>query len=217
MAYADRQTAASRAVSIVTVATVHAAFGAALIYGFAPEIVDMVKPTRTTTFNVPPEPAEPPPSAERPDNHTSSVITAPQRPIELSPLRPTVPVPDITLPPFEVPKLITPPADINPPVAAIQPKSPAPANDMARWATASDYPGRALKAERQGTSHFRVVVGTNGRVKSCEITRSSGSEELDEATCKLVSRRARFEPATNELGEKAVGTFSSAIRWQLPE
>ena len=62
-----------------------------------------------------------------------------------------------------------------------------------------------------------MVVGSDGRVDACEITRSSGNAELDAATCKNVTRRARFEPATNGDGQKVVGSYSSTVRWQLPD
>ena len=40
---------------------------------------------------------------------------------------------------------------------------------------------------------------------------------LDEATCELVTRRARFDPAKNNQGRAVAGNYSSAVRWQLPD
>jgi protein TonB len=56
-----------------------------------------------------------------------------------------------------------------------------------------------------------VVVGyrirTDGRVDRCAVLRSSGYAELDEATCRLIERRFRFEPARDAGGR--------AIDWQV--
>jgi len=100
--------------------------------------------------------------------------------------------------------------------ALFKPRPPAPKNDPRNWVTADDYPARDLREGNEGTVLFRVVVGSNGRVSACEIVRSSGHPGLDAATCRAVTARARFEPATDENGEKVVGTYSNNVRWQIP-
>ena len=67
-----------------------------------------------------------------------------------------------------------------------------------------------------GTVGYRVSVGASGKVENCSVTRSSGVSALDEATCQLVSRRARFDPAKNDQGRAVAGNYSGAVRWQLP-
>ena len=42
------------------------------------------------------------------------------------------------------------------------------------------------------------------------------SSDLDDATCKLVTRRARFKPATDGEGNPTTGSYSNAVRWQIP-
>jgi len=61
-----------------------------------------------------------------------------------------------------------------------------------------------------------VTVGTDGRVVDCTITSSSGSPDLDAATCTNVTRRARFKPAL-ENGQPVQATYSNRIRWVIPE
>src|SRR3546814_4122687 len=85
------------------------------------------------------------------------------------------------------------------------------------WATNADYPSSALRNEEEGTTGFRVTVGTNGRVTDCSVTSSSGSSTLDEATCRLITRRARFTPAEDSNGNPITDTYSNRIRWQIPE
>ena len=61
-----------------------------------------------------------------------------------------------------------------------------------------------------------MIVGSDGLVKACEIVKSSGHKRLDDATCYLVSRRARFDSACDRNVEKVVGTYSISVRWVLP-
>jgi protein TonB len=64
----------------------------------------------------------------------------------------------------------------------------------------SDYPRRARSAGLQGTVETEIAVAANGRPSGCSIVRSSGSAELDQATCRLIMRRFRFRPARDRLG-----------------
>jgi protein TonB len=44
------------------------------------------------------------------------------------------------------------------------------------------------------------TVGTDGRVTSCTVTRSSGVPELDALTCRLIQQRFRYRPSTDRFG-----------------
>lgn len=103
------------------------------------------------------------------------------------------------------------------PAPKFTPKKAAPKGQPGRWASDRDYPTRAEREEREGVTGFRVAVGANGRVTDCSITSSSGHSDLDSTTCKLVTQRARFDPATDGNGNPTTGSFSSAIKWQIPE
>jgi protein TonB len=61
-----------------------------------------------------------------------------------------------------------------------------------------------------------VTVGSDGRVTDCQVTSSSGSQELDQTTCTLITRRARFRPAMSD-GQPTTGHYSSRIRWVVPK
>lgn len=97
------------------------------------------------------------------------------------------------------------------------PRAATPRGNPGSWVTSGDYPSRALRAAMSGTVAFQAVIGLDGRVTACRITSSSGHSELDEATCRLVTRRARFSPASNEACQPAEGTYSNRVRWILPE
>jgi protein TonB len=92
-----------------------------------------------------------------------------------------------------------------------------PKGNPGNWANTNDYPARALQQEREGTTGFRVTVGPDGRVQSCSVTSSSGHADLDEATCKNIQRRGRFDPALDASGNPTTGSWSSRVRWQIPK
>ncbi|WP_084582582.1 energy transducer TonB [Sphingomonas azotifigens] len=88
-----------------------------------------------------------------------------------------------------------------------------------RWVggriTDGDYPRAALEAGASGTVGLRFVVGTNGRVSDCTVTRSSGSRELDETTCKLIRRRFRYVPSKDAAGRPYADVVTGEHRWTL--
>ena len=63
--------------------------------------------------------------------------------------------------------------------------------------TVNDYPTAELSAGHEGITRFRLSIGTDGKVQSCEITESSGFPRLDQAACANLKKRARFVAATD--------------------
>lgn len=102
------------------------------------------------------------------------------------------------------------------PIQAVQPQKLKPAGNPGDWITPDDYPPAALRANRSGMSGFRLSVDTAGHVVGCTITSSSGSADLDQSTCQLLTARASFVPAMGRDGRAAAATYSSAVRWQIP-
>lgn len=102
-------------------------------------------------------------------------------------------------------------------IKTFEPRGPIPRGNPGAWITSNDYPSRALREERSGTASFRVAVDQSGKVSDCQIVDSSGSADLDEATCTNIRRRARFIPATSSDGQPTVGSYSNSIRWTIPE
>lgn len=79
-----------------------------------------------------------------------------------------------------------------------------------------DYPAVALQARAQGIVEVALVVGPNGRVSNCVVTRSSRSPALDHATCRILMSRARYTPALNAAGQPMMGRDRERIVWHLP-
>lgn len=214
MAYADQQMSGNRVIALIIVALLHVALGYALITGLAYEAVKQVA-ERVTTIDIedeeePEEPPPPPP--ERKDVPPPPV--APPPPIRINTAPPDIVTTTVAPPP---PPVLVVPAPAPPPPPKFKPQPATPKSNPGSWATPDDYPSRALREDREGVARFRVSVGADGKVQSCEIVGSSGHADLDEATCKLVTRRARFKPASDGDGDPTTGSYSNAVRWQIPK
>lgn len=225
MAYADQQMSGNRVVAIVIVALIHVVIGYTLVTGLAYEAAKKVV-ERVTTVDIeeppPPEEEPPPPPEDVPDSAPPPIV-APPPPMNISPAPPTIRT-QPTIPPPSPPALRIPPAAPQappppppPPPPAFQPKDPQPRGNPGRWVTTNDYPSRSIREEQEGVTSVRLAVNANGDVTSCQVTRSSGHSQLDEATCKNMERRARFRPATDGNNNPVAGFYSQSVRWQLPE
>ena len=125
----------------------------------------------------------------------------------------TVPVPVKVIPP---PRMSPPPPPPPAPRPLRGPDSPPrPRLSPNAWVTPEDYPLDAMLMEERGRSLFAVQVNPDGRVANCTIVESSGFARLDDLTCRLVTRRARFSPAMTADGAPTVGFYSQAVRWEL--
>ena len=214
MAYADQEVSGNRIAAFVIVALLHVALGYALVTGLAYEGVKQLVKKVTTVDIKKDEPKREPPPPKKVE--AAPPIVAPPPKMNIATVSPPVEIVQ-TVPPPVPPPVFVAPAPAVAPAPRVQPKSAMPKGNPANWATTNDYPTRALREEREGTTGFRVTVGTDGRVTSCTVTSSSGSADLDEATCSNVTRRARFNPATDGEGNPTTGQYSSRVRWVIPK
>jgi protein TonB len=212
MSYADQSMSGSRITALIIVALIHVVLGYALVTGLAYEAAKKVI-QKVTTVDIKEEvkkeepPPPPPKKAEVPPPPV--VVPPPKIAVNVAPPRiETVATPPPPAPPVLV---IPPPAPVPPPPPPAKPATPR--NDPSTWATPNDYPSRALREEREGTTGFRVTINDEGRVESCSITSSSGHSDLDQAACANVTRRARFRKPSEGYGR----TYSNRVRWVIPK
>jgi protein TonB len=99
---------------------------------------------------------------------------------------------------------------------AIRPARRATAN-LGSYFSEDDYPVRALRERHEGTVAFRLDVDPAGRVATCTVTGSSGSQALDAETCRALRARARFFPARMADGSAAPDSVSGNFRWRMRE
>lgn len=214
MSYARRKPiGASRTLAIAIVALTHASLGYALVSGLAYTVIQKA-PDGLKTFNV--EEVQPPPPEQRaipkkvPDSQPR-VIAPPSSEVRLQAL----------------PSVVTPAAAPAPPAqpypAQSLPSSPAIKQVPPRSATgdlqglfrAADYPIAALEGLEQGSVTVQLTVGVMGRVRACDVTSSSGSRALDNASCQILQSRASFTPARDSGGNLTTDTVRQEIRWML--
>ena len=212
MAYADQQMSGNRVTALIIVALLHVFVGYALITGLAYSAVKQVIKKVTTVDIKKEEEKKPPPPPPPPKSAPPPPIVAPPPRISIAPAPPVIQT--VAAPP---PIVLAPPAPVAPPPPKFSPKSVSPKGNPANWVTTEDYPGRALRENRAGTTGFRLSVGPDGRVTGCEVTSPSGSEDLDQATCTYASRRARFTPAMDGEGQPTSGSYSSRVKWVIPK
>lgn len=81
----------------------------------------------------------------------------------------------------------------------------------------SDYPAAALRAGHEGSTTVRLAIDSRGAVADCDIARSSGSDALDDETCRVFMRKGRFSPARDTAGRPVVSFAQQTVRWQLPD
>lgn len=224
---------ATRIKGVATTVAIHALLAAGVLAGLSITGVIADEDETMTSFFLPEEetPPPPPPVDQPPETEMpmDQPIAAPVPPVDLAPRPPVrveparelpntvvrlpVPTPVPSSPAVELP----PPTPTPSPAPAFTPAPPRPVNGPTGWITNDDYSSADLRREREGTASYRLVVGSDGRVDACEVTSSTGHASLDQATCRFISRRARFDPATDRTGSDVVGTYSGSVTWRIPE
>jgi protein TonB len=147
---------------------------------------------------VPPPPVTPPPLVQinTPPPPTITTVTAPPPPVYIPPVAPA------------------PPAPPPPPRKTVSAQSAR--GDLRSLFSADDYPASAQAAGAEGTAQAQLTIGTDGRVVSCNLTRSTGNSALDSATCNILRRRAKFTPARDSNGNATTDTVTTPpIVWRL--
>ncbi|MEL6485932.1 MAG: energy transducer TonB [Pseudomonadota bacterium] len=228
MNYAAQSRAPNAGVLIGSLA-IPVGVGALLITSLAVTYILPVPDENPEGFTVKPVPIDPPPETVEPERPVETSAPQPKAPEFTAPTPPITltPGPAITLEPHEPVDLglIPIPSGIGEEIAAPGPApSPmadpipaAPTGDTTRWITTSDYRTSWINRGFTGTASFTLEIDARGRVSDCTITGSTGHVVLDGATCRLLERRARFDPARDGAGDPIAGSYSSSVAWQIPE
>jgi TonB family protein len=80
--------------------------------------------------------------------------------------------------------------------------------------TIVNYPAASLRAKKGGLVAFRATIGTDGRVSKCTVVQSSGTQELDDQTCSVLTTKGRFKPAVAADGSKVAAPFVDFMMWE---
>lgn len=154
------------------------------------------EPLRETEMAAPPPPEPPRQQAQRPRP------TPPPRPVQRS------------QPPAEASRAGEEAATQNAAGLGRATGAVVPPGPDARYQNAAPaYPEVARLRGEQGTVALELAVGTDGRVITVTVARSSGSPMLDAAARRAV-QEWRFRPAMRD-GEPVVGTIRTSVHFRL--
>lgn len=209
-----------KAGKFAVVAGLHALIAVGVVNMMNAKVISLPRLPDDLTVFMTPEPLVPPPPPPEPPTPMPRIA-----PPEL--LVPKVEV-EVPLPPMETPLQTMTEADPLP-----QPARPAQTEGPAQPATASsnsgamrsialaeasgcatpEYPARAARNNESGTVVLALLIGTDGRVSSARVQKSSGSRDLDKAALNALSM-CQFKPAMNR-GVPEAGWGQIAFDWKL--
>ena len=217
MSFAMHNTRRHNTATLGAVAAIHAIAIYGLVTGLAghfltpPAIGPLVADNIPLTQPPTPEPTAKPDDRLKP-THNDTTTTIPTKTTDV-----LIPSGGVTLPPYNPGTILDESGGLTLPKTPQMPvRGAVPRGQPGAWATPDDYPAADLRREHEGTARFSLAIGTDGRVSGCTILASSGWPGLDAATCNLISKRARFNPATNEDGQPMIGSYTGSIRWVIP-
>ena len=230
-----------RIAALAAAAFLQLVIGYALVTGLAVDFPARVAAS-LRLIAIAPEPRKPPPDPVVPRQTTpkrpAAAAAPPNRRSRATPIVVPAPVIPLTLPP---PVVAAPVAGTAADAAAGAAETPGPGSGAGGEGDGSgsgrdgdgdggggsparflrggigngDVPRRVYLAGLGGTVRVRYTVGTDGRVHDCAVTQSSGVAELDETTCRLLTRRLRFEPARDGAGRKVPEVQSGRQVWEV--
>ena len=220
MAYTDQKMSGGKITAIVIVALIHLALGYAFVTGLALNYVKKAQ-EKLNTFDVappPPPPPDVPPPPPPPDQKFTPppVVTPP--PIVQSPVQSVNVITTVPTPPkaIQYVPIAAPPSPPAPPAPPTVSKAAGAKGDPSQWITNDDYPPDALRANEAGISVIAWTINTAGKVENCHTTQTSGSSSLDNAACRALTRRGRYNPATDAAGNPIAVTQTRRVVWKIP-
>lgn len=89
-----------------------------------------------------------------------------------------------------------------------------PRQSPARWISHNDYPPASVRVGEQGAVNVRLDISVTGEVAACTVLSSSGFPRLDQRTCEIMRKRARYEPARLADGTPTTSMTFLRFNWQ---
>jgi TonB family protein len=104
----------------------------------------------------------------------------------------------------------------DPAVQAALTRPVTPTNPPGSWLTNDDYPMMAIRNGANGLVQFRLDVDPEGKIAGCHILARTSPDEFADVTCKLMTKRARFQPALDSEGRPVGSYFVSTAHFVIP-
>lgn len=90
---------------------------------------------------------------------------------------------------------------------------PKPRSNPGSWISYQDYPPKQLDKDVSGIVRFRLDVGSDGMPTKCVVQAAYSAPEFESATCTILMRKARFEPAKDASGASVPSYWVSSVKW----
>lgn len=87
--------------------------------------------------------------------------------------------------------------------------------DYGKLFTSRDYPSKLIDRGIQGSVGALLTIGADGAVSACRAIESSRTIELDEVTCAIFLKRARYQPATDKSGKAVPALSYYRVNWMI--
>ncbi len=95
-------------------------------------------------------------------------------------------------------------------------RRPTPKANPADWITTSDYPADMVAAGQPAIVEFRLNIDATGAVTACHIQETTRAKAFDDAVCKSMIRRAKFNPAIDANGVPVASYWRQTVRFLMP-
>ena len=93
--------------------------------------------------------------------------------------------------------------------------TPIPIGEPGSWLRSNDYPAEMLGQLMGGLVQFRLDISETGLISGCHIQSRTNPDAFADLSCKLISRRGRFNPALDRNGKPVRSYYVSSVRWQI--
>jgi len=104
----------------------------------------------------------------------------------------------------------------DPVVQAALTRPATPTSPPGSWLTNDDYPMMAIRNGANGLVQFRLDIDPEGKIAGCHILARTSPDEFADVTCKIMAKRARFEPALDSEGKPVRSFFVSTAHFVIP-
>lgn len=94
-------------------------------------------------------------------------------------------------------------------------RSVTPKSSPGRWVTSDDYPSEMLLLGKRAIVQFRLNVDAAGLPTTCHIQQSTRPKAFDDAVCKAIMRRAKFDPALDAGGNPIASYWMNSVIFQI--
>jgi len=92
---------------------------------------------------------------------------------------------------------------------------PAPLADPDNWIDKFSYPKSALRQGIQGRVPAELDIAADGSVTGCRTLGTPLGGDLEAVTCRLMTHRAQYRPATDASGSPVAGRVVELLSWEI--